>query len=114
MHPRYQLEKEYRVLVEGNPTGVDLEQLRSGVVLPDGTVTSPARVRTIDGHRNLLSITVTQGKKRQIRLMARAMGHPVIELERVRIDGIELDDLPEGQWRKLTEEEVASVWRHAR
>jgi 23S rRNA pseudouridine2605 synthase len=113
-HPRYGIEKEYRVIVEGAPNRTAIRRMREGVRLPDGTLTAPANVSTIAGERNRLSIVVRQGKKRQIRLMAEAVGHPVLELVRVRIDGIKLENLQPGEWRSLAEQEVVGVWSHAR
>lgn len=62
----------------------------------------------------LLSITVVEGKKRQIRLMAEAVGHPVIDLTRVRVGPITLGSLGEGAWRRLTDEEIARVRAYGR
>lgn len=111
-HPRHGVEKEYRALVRGKPRIEALRQLRQGVRLPDGTVTAPARVVELQEHGSdtLLSITVVEGKKRQIRLMADAIGHPVLDLQRVRIGSVHLGTLPQGRWRRLTEEEVESVY----
>jgi 23S rRNA pseudouridine2605 synthase len=57
----------------------------------------------------VLSITVIEGKKRQIRLMSNAVGHPVLSLQRVRVGGIELGTLRQGEWRNLTSREVNDV-----
>lgn len=111
-HPRYGVEKEYRALLQGRPGEEALRQLREGVRLPDGTVTAAARVVRLrdEGSGTWLTITVTEGKKRQIRLMAEAIRHPIIELQRVRIGAIRLGGLPEGQWRRLSDEEVESIY----
>jgi 23S rRNA pseudouridine2605 synthase len=110
-HPRYGVVKEYRALVRGRPSPAALERMRRGVPLPDGTLTAPASVEHIgeDGGDSWLSIAVIEGKKRQIRLMAREVGHPVVALQRVRIGPITLDMLPEGSWRELTAEEVEAL-----
>jgi 23S rRNA pseudouridine2605 synthase len=110
-HPRYEIEKEYRALVTGLPDAAALRRLREGVGLPDGSVTVPARVERIGDDRGnaWLSITVVEGKKRQIRLMANAVAHPVLVLRRVRIGSVKLGELPEGQWRTLAREEVDEI-----
>lgn len=110
-HPRYGIEKQYEVLVRGRPADPALESLRNGVVLPGGALTAPARVVKIGDDRGntRLFITVVEGKKRQIRLMASAVGHPVIALRRVRVGDIRLGSLPEGQWRALEREEVEGI-----
>jgi 23S rRNA pseudouridine2605 synthase len=110
-HPRYGVQKQYDVLVRGRPTHHALESLRNGVVLPDGAVTAPALVAEIgdDKGNARLSITVVEGKKRQIRLMARAVGYPVVALRRIRIGNIRLGSLSEGQWRELRREEVEGI-----
>jgi 23S rRNA pseudouridine2605 synthase len=107
-HPRYGVEKEYRALVRGKPSETVLHRLREGVVLADGDKTAPSRVRRIEarGTGTVLGITVIQGKKRQIRLMAEAVGHPVIDLVRVRVGPVELGDLPAGRSRPLQPDEV--------
>lgn len=115
-HPRYVVPKEYEALVAGMPTEETLRRLRSGVELPDGTMTSPAEVRLrrwLDGGAEL-SVTVIEGKKRQIRLMGMAVGHPVLRLRRVRIGSIRLNDLPVGRWRPLSRDEVESIRAHMR
>lgn len=115
-HPRYMVEKEYRAVVREQPSADALERLRSGVLLPDGSTTAPAQVSIVSrgGANMLLSITVVEGKKRQIRLMAEAVGHPVIDLTRVRVGPITLGSLGEGAWRRLTDEEIARVRAYGR
>lgn len=110
-HPRFGIEKEYRVLVLGKPSRDALNQLRHGVTLPDGAITAPALVERIGDDRgnSWLTVSVIEGKKRQIRLMAAAVGYPVLELRRVRVGPIVLGSLPEGSWRSLAAEEVDEV-----
>jgi 23S rRNA pseudouridine2605 synthase len=116
MHPRYGIEKEYDVVVSGRPGPDALQRMRSGVEIAPGVVTAPARVEAIevDARAARLSVTVVEGKKRQIRLMAAAVGHPVLTLRRVRIGSIRLGDLAEGNWRALDDGEVESIGEHAR
>lgn len=110
-HPRHGIEKEYEVLVQGMLSGKALERLQTGIILPDGTLTAPVRVEIVDRMQvsSRLFVTVIEGKKRQIRLMAAAVGHPVRRLRRIRIGPIYLDDLPEAGRRELRAEEVDGI-----
>lgn len=110
-HPRYGIWKTYHALVKGRPDQVALQKLRNGVPLPEG-VTAPARVRVLQegaGMPTLLEISLREGKKRQVRKMCAWVGCPVLELRRVSLAFLQLNDLPEGQYRFLTETEVARL-----
>jgi 23S rRNA pseudouridine2605 synthase len=115
-HPRFGVEKEYGVTVRGRLSPGALERLRRGVQLQDGAVTSPARVAVtrVEGTHTRLSVTVIEGKKRQIRLMFEAVGHPVVTLSRVRIGPLELGGLGEGRWRRLDSNEVEGIRSYGR
>jgi 23S rRNA pseudouridine2605 synthase len=102
-HPRYGVEKEYLVEVEGTPSPGALRRLRDGVMLDDG-VTAPARVGKVDA--TTLRITIHEGRNRQIRRMCEAVGHPVVRLVRTRIGPIADRRLKPGEWRELTPAEV--------
>jgi 23S rRNA pseudouridine2605 synthase len=110
--PRHHVRKTYHVRVEGVPDEEALRALRSGLPLDDGTQTRPARVGVLGAARGgsvWLEIVLTEGKNRQVRRMCRGVGHDVRELVRVAIGGLALGDLPSGQWRRLTPEEVARL-----
>jgi len=113
-HPRYQVEKEYHVLVEGHPSLEVLSRWRSGRV-PLEERPAPARVEVLrtEGEMTWLRVVLREGRKRQIRLVAEALGHPVRRLVRVRLDGLRLGKLPPGAWRPLRPEEVARLRRAA-
>jgi 23S rRNA pseudouridine2605 synthase len=102
-HPRYEVEKAYRVELGRPPSGTDLKRLASGVELEDG-LTAPAQVRRL-GEREV-EIVLREGRNRQVRRMAEAVGNRVEALRRVRFGPIELGDLPEGGSRRLSEDEV--------
>ncbi|MGB9886332.1 MAG: pseudouridine synthase [Moorellales bacterium] len=106
-HPRHEVDKTYRVLVRGRPRPQALEQLRQGVRLEDGR-TAPARVRQLGQEKGntWLEITVHEGRKRQIKRMCQAVGHPVMRLQRTRIGFLTLKGLAPGHYRLLTREEV--------
>jgi 23S rRNA pseudouridine2605 synthase len=106
-HPRFQIDKEYNVLVTGQPDAATLDQWRAGVVLFEER-TAPARVDVLksDGKKTWLSVTMHEGRKRQIREVAGILGHPVEYLRRVRLGPLRLGDLKPGQWRYLSTSEV--------
>jgi 23S rRNA pseudouridine2605 synthase len=102
-HPRYEVAKAYRVELRRPPSDADLRRLASGVELEDGP-TAPARVRR-RGEREI-EIVLREGRNRQVRRMAEAVGNDVVALRRVRFGPIELDELPEGKARRLTDAEM--------
>lgn len=111
-HPRYAHEREYLVLVEGEPSEETLEQWRRGVFL-DGRLTAPAQV-AIAGReegKTWLQVILREGRKRQIRRVGAMLGHPVLRLIRVRIGTLRLGDLQPGEWRALTPEELQELRR---
>jgi 23S rRNA pseudouridine2605 synthase len=106
-HPRYESEKEYRVLVKGIADDERLAAWRRGVML-DGVRTAPAQVtrenRTPAG--TWLRVVMHEGRKHQIRDIGLLLGLPVRRLLRVRMGGLKLGNLAEGEWRELGPEEV--------
>lgn len=109
-HPRYEHEKVYEVTVEGRMDDRELEQWRRGVIL-DGRITAPAPIELVErtAESTRLRIVLREGKKRQIRRIAAALGHPVSRLVRERIGPVTLGDLQPGQWRYLTPAEVVQL-----
>ena len=107
-HPRYHLEKEYLVLVGGKPSGQTLSRWRRGQIEVEGKPTGSAVVERLnpEGDNTWLKIILTEGRKRQIREVAKILGHPVKRLERVRIGPLKLGHLKLGRWRHLTPAEV--------
>lgn len=100
-------EKEYRVTVDKEITEDFLSRMSSGVPILD-TVTRPCRVRQIGKYT--FSIILTQGLNRQIRRMCETLGYAVRDLVRVRVMNIRLGNLKEGQYRKLTDEELEELY----
>lgn len=114
--PRFKLPKTYLVQVEGEPDPAALAALRRGVVLNDGP-TRPAAVERIDPPalwpRNppirvrksipdsWISLTIREGRNRQVRRMTAAVGHPTLRLVRWRIGGWTLDGLQPGAWTEI-------------
>lgn len=110
-HPRYQHEKEYRVLVATHPDVKQLETWRRGVVLEDGHKTSPASV-TVEGNAGKgtwIRVILKEGHKRQIRETAKLTGLFVVKLMRTRISSLRLGNLKSGDYRPLTSEEIAAL-----
>jgi pseudouridine synthase len=114
-HPKFGVEKEYRVLVRGRPNAEQLKKLREGVEI-EGEMTAPAKVeeKGRQGDHTFLSVTIHEGRKRQVRLMCAAVGHPVIELERVRFGPVSLGNLQQGKWRYLALHEVHALRKAVR
>ncbi len=110
-HPRYEVQKTYRVELRRPPADRDLEQLRQGVELDDGP-TAPARARRTAERE--IEISIHEGRNRQVRRMAEAVGNEVVRLERVRLGPLELGELRRGEARRLTDDEVRRLWEDAR
>jgi len=110
MHPRYHVEKEYRVVVKGRPGDEALRRLSEGMVVR-GERFEPADVQVLDRTEpdTRLSMVLREGRKREVRRLWNALGHPVLDLQRVRIDGLKLGDLAEGDVRPLRSDEVARL-----
>jgi 23S rRNA pseudouridine2605 synthase len=106
-HPRYGVQKTYRARVAGGSVGEGaLQALRAGVQLQDGPC-APARVRRV--RPDLLQIVIAEGRNRQVRRMCEAVGHPVLQLQRVQLGSVVLGELPPGAFRRLGEEEVVAL-----
>jgi len=106
-HPSFEVGKTYRATLAGAPIGEHaLRRLRAGVQLEDGP-TAPAQVRRL-GEREI-ELTIHEGRNRQVRRMCDAVGHPVRALQRVRFGPLGLDGLPEGEHRRLTEDELGRL-----
>ena len=109
-HPSFEVPRVYRVKVRRPPVReAALRALREGVELDDGT-TAPARVRRLAA--DTIEITLREGRKRQVRRMCDAVGHPVAALERVAFGPLGLRGLEEGAYRRLTAKEIERL-RHA-
>jgi 23S rRNA pseudouridine2605 synthase len=114
LHPRYHVEKEYQVVAAGMLDPGVVAALERGIELPgDRRATAPAVIR-ITGTgpgRTRFTMVIREGRKRQIRRMLESVGHPVIQLHRIRIGPLHLGSLPAGACRNLTRSEVAALGR---
>ncbi len=110
LHPSKKISKTYFVKVKGVIENEKIEKLRAGIKLANG-ITAPAKAKRIRKTENnsWLEITIHEGKKRQIRRMLEKLGHPVLKLKRIRIDGLEMGKLESGAYRYLTFEELNKI-----
>jgi pseudouridine synthase len=109
-HPRYGVEKEYLVEVEGRPGSKHVSMIRAGVDLEDGLARA-ASARIVDARpgKGQLSVVMTEGRKREVRRLLAAVGLPVTRLVRVRIGPVRLGTLGPGKLRELEAEEIMSL-----
>ncbi len=110
MHPHFEVDKVYVAEVEGTVREPELEKLRQGLELEDGP-TAPAGARLAGRHAggSIVEMIIHQGRKRQVRRMLAAAGHPVIRLHRKRYAMLTDEGLATGQSRRLSEEEVEAL-----
>ncbi|SDI79372.1 pseudouridine synthase [Natribacillus halophilus] len=112
--PRLGVEKEYEVWLDAEPYHEDLQKVREGLQLKDGTETKPTKMSGIeqaeDGYR--LNVTITEGKYHHVKRLFGAIGRRVTALKRVRMSDVRLDnDLEAGEYRPLTAEELEAISR---
>jgi 23S rRNA pseudouridine2605 synthase len=111
-HPSFEVPRTYHAKVRHPPVReASLQRLRDGIELDDGR-TAPARVKRLSSDR--VEITIHEGRKRQVRRMLEAVGHPVVALERVRFGPLWLGKLEEGKHRRLTAPEIEKLRRAGR
>ncbi|HEU4327575.1 MAG TPA: pseudouridine synthase [Roseiflexaceae bacterium] len=112
-HPSFAVEKEYRALLDRAPSPEAIRAWRTGVEL-EGVPTAPAWVDLIEqtDEGAWVRVVLQEGRKRQIREVAKLLGYEVLRLIRVREGPLTLGDLPPGAWRPLTEEEQTALWDH--
>lgn len=110
-HPRHEISKCYLALVDGVPSGHELNALRRGVMI-DGRTTAPAKVwcTPLNPEVSEMEIVIHEGRNRQVRRMCEAVGHPVRALKRIAVGNLVLGDLPEGAWRHMTEADLAQIF----
>jgi 23S rRNA pseudouridine2605 synthase len=109
-HPRYGIKKVYQVQVKGEISDGDLAQFSKGIELPDGNIgRATANLKKIENDRSFLILEMTEGRKREVKHLCTAVGHPVVFLCRTNFAGISCADLEIGKWRRLTEKEILSL-----
>jgi len=112
LHPSRKIPKTYVVKVKNVLMDEKLALLRDGIRLEDG-ITAPAGVKRIKNTENnsWIEMTIYEGRKRQIRRMLEKLGHPVMRLRRIAVNGLKLMGLEPGQLRTLTAEELETLKR---
>ena len=113
LHPKFKVEKKYSAKLNKAIKKDDIKRLENGIMLDDGE-TAPCKVegssRSSDEAQNVI-ITISEGRKRQVRRMFEALGYRVIRLCRIAFGPITLDNLPVGKWRNLTSDEIKKLLR---
>jgi len=106
-HPSHEISKTYLAEVRGTPSRDKLEHLRQGIKIED-YVTAPAKIKLIGKKASftVLEIIINEGKNRQVRKMCDAIGHPIVNLQRVAIGNLSIGNLHEGSWRHLKKHEI--------
>jgi 23S rRNA pseudouridine2605 synthase len=110
-HPRYGIERTYRVRLRRPVSESQVRRLRRGVDLDEGS-TQPAKVRRTSPR--VIEITIAEGRNRQVRRMVEAVGNEVAALRRIRFGPLHLANLAEGRARRLRPPEVNRLWKDAR
>lgn len=110
LHPSHQVDKTYLARVSGTVSLDTVRRLRAGVMLDDHK-TAPAKVRLLKQETFAATVLVTihEGRNRQVRRMFEDAGHQVLQLRRVKFGPLELGDLPRGQWRELSNDEIRKL-----
>lgn len=113
-HPKYEHEKEYLIHIDGSLKVEDKKQLETGVMLEDG-ITHHARIRNIKSSPPFnYSITIHEGRKRQVRRMFAELGYFIFALRRIRIGNLSLGNLQEGKIRELSSVDIKKLFSGAR
>jgi 23S rRNA pseudouridine2605 synthase len=110
-HPSYEIEKIYLVRTANPISDAQLEELLRGVELEDG-IAKVDRIHKVPGtEAGEVGLSIHEGRNRQIRRMFAALGHDVVRLERIRYAGLTPSGIRRGKWRRLSENEVARLYR---
>lgn len=113
LHPTHHVDKTYEALVHGIPSNKQLDVLRRGGLVIANRPIAPARVELLSSdpaaNTAMLSITIHEGRKRQVRKMCKAIHHPVLQLHRRSLGPLELGDLDQGRYRMLSDSEISAL-----
>jgi 23S rRNA pseudouridine2605 synthase len=112
-HPRHMITKTYEALVAGFPSKHSISLLENGITI-DGRITAPAILAILKrtSRSTLIKIIIHEGRKRQVRKMFQAVGHPVISLKRIAYGSLFLQNLKEGQYRTLTPKDLNKIFKN--
>jgi 23S rRNA pseudouridine2605 synthase len=111
LHPSHEVNKTYVAKVKGVPGRKKLDELSKGIVL-EGRKTWPASIKVLSkkAQSATIRITIHEGRKRQVRKMFEAIGHPVLELKRIAYGQLELGELEPGKYRFLTPADIKFIF----
>lgn len=116
-HPEHEVEKEYLARVDGIVIRKKIVELRKGVIIDDDYLAVPKQVRLIELNKaqksTLVSITLTEGRNKQVRKMFDAIGHPVKKLTRIRYDFLTLEGIERGDYRPLRPHEIKKLYANS-
>ncbi len=106
-HPKFGILKTYIAEIKGMLDDKKIKAFERGIMI-DNYITQPAKIRIIRKLKNnsIVEISISEGRNRQIRKMCKAIGNPVISLQRIAMGNLKLNELPIGSWRYLTDGEV--------
>jgi len=111
-HPRYGIVRIYEARVKGTVSETELARFPKGIKLPDGNVgRAKAKVAKVGDGFSELILELTEGRKREVKHLCKAVGHPVTRLTRTEFAGITCRRLKKGQWRSLTDREIVHLRR---
>lgn len=106
-HPKYEVKKVYSAIVKGAIVSDDIKKIEAGIELPDGHIAkAEAEIANSSLKSSRIILTLTEGRKREVKLIMEALEHPVINLRRISFGGIGLHQLKPGSWRHLRPGEV--------
>jgi 23S rRNA pseudouridine2605 synthase len=115
LHPRFGVDKTYRAAIAGRLSSDDVRRLLAGFGMPDGRAAgAKIRVLAVRRDQSLVDVSIHEGRNRQVRRMFEALGHPVLQLTRIRFGPLKLGELAPGHVRGLTEKEIEALQRHRR
>jgi 23S rRNA pseudouridine2605 synthase len=107
IHPSSNIQKEYVVKTNNEITAEHLKQISDGIYI-EGSLVVPVKVQKV--RKGTLKVVVTDGKKREVRLLVSSAGIEVVELKRTRIGGLHLGSLKEGEWRPMKNNEMNAIF----
>lgn len=111
-HPKHEIDKKYIATVKGVPSDKNLDELRQGTNIGEYSIsTSQIKVLEKSKDKTKLQVIIHEGKNRQVRRMFEYIGCPVIKLKRVAIGNLKIEDVPQGKYRYLNDEELKYLKR---
>jgi len=108
IHPKYGVQKTYTAWVKGRVNDRSLQELREGIQMEEGDTAAPAEVSIVDtrSDQSLLRMVLREGRKREVKRMCAAIGHPVLNLRRTTFANLSVSNMRVGEWRYLNEREI--------